>query len=423
MHNSHLKWRIEGVDRPLNLSVPTLHAGNVALISWSAVEGATSYQLDRRLDIDADFVPIYGGVNNFFEDALPIAATTAAYRVQASATVYKTWDDLDYLDRSWDELDALDWTWAGDVSEFTVSENREVIPNRAPIISGQDGDLGYKFRGFDIVFSVTDPDPSSTVNIEVNLDDDIIFNMPNAQQGANYTVSITDAQIFAMEDQSSHIVIITATDNKGETANRILTFTAVEDLTVTALFYVIRDGRPVASLMNARQWTDYMEIGTHRYIVRGVDRYGNFSDSNEVIVTITLKHAVLALVSNPSNFINLIWRLDGKPTMGYNYSNNFNETWYEGREFPIYENSGQKSNSVSLAFSTLTLSDQRALFNMISPGESLIYRDQYEIRVVGVIVNFGNEFQGRYKNATHNALINFNLTLNQSDFNEVIEYD
>lgn len=411
------------MDRPKNLTIPTLHAGNTALISWGEVEGATTYQLDRKLGSDMDFIAVFGGSNVSFTDFVPEAATTASYRVQAAIDNERTWDELDELERIWDVLDALDWQWLLDYSEFTVSETKEVIPNRPPVISGQDSDLGITFRGFDTVVSVTDPDPNNTVDILVKLDELIIFTMPSAQQGANYTITITDDQIFAMPDQSTHSILITATDNKGATATRTFTFTALEDLAATAAFYLLRDGKPVAKIGNARQWTDFMEIGTHRYVVRGVDRYGNFSDSNEVTVTISLNHAVLALVSNPSNFINLIWQLDGKPTMEYNYNINFNETWYEGRTFPVYENSGQKSNSVPLAFSTLTLSDQQALFRLISEGAAVVYRDQYESRVVGVIPNFGNEFQGRHKNATHNALINFNLTLNQSDFNEVIEYD
>lgn len=411
------------MNSPQSLTIPTLHAGNTALISWSEVPEANAYQLDRKLSTDADFVQVFGGASTFFTDFLPENATTAAYRVMATQENDRTWDELDVLDRTWDELDALDWAWVTDYSEFTTSETKEVIPNRPPIISGQNSDLGTKYRGFDVVFNVTDPDPNNTLSLQVKLDSAIIFTMPNAQQGADYTVTITDAQIFAMVDQSRHSIVITATDNKGATATRAYTFTAVEDLVTTAVFYLLRDGQPIARIGSARQWTDYMEIGTHRYVVRGVDRYGNFSDSNEVTVTITLKHAVLALVSNPSNFINLIWRLDGKPTMGRDFNTNFSETWYEGRTFPVYENSGQKSNSVPLAFSTLNLQDQQSLFNLISQGTAVIYRDQYDSRVVGVIPNFSNEFQGRYKGQAHNALINFNLTLNQADFNEVIEYD
>lgn len=411
------------MDRPQNLIIPTLHAGNIALISWDSVPESNTYQLDRQTNLDADFIGIFSGSNNSFQDFLPEDAITAAYRVQATNENDRTWDELEALNHTWDDLDALDWAWVFEYSDFTYSETKEVIPNRPPVISGQDADLGTRYRGFDVIFSATDPDPNNTISLQVKLNSTIIFTMPNAQQGADYTITVTDAQIFAMADLSVHNIIIMATDNKGATATRIFTFTAVEDLVSTAVFYVLRDGQPIANIVRERQWTDYLEVGTHRYRIRGVDRYGNFSDSNEVTVTIALKHATLGLVSNPSNFVGLIWRLDGKPTMGQNYDTSFSEEWYEGRTFPVYEYSGRKSNSMSLAFSTLNLQDQQAIFNIISQSLPVVYRDQYESRIVGVVPNFASELQGRYKTATHNALINFNMTLNRADFNEVIEYD
>lgn len=411
------------MDRPSTLSIPSLHAGNTALISWSEVIGANTYQLDRKINNEASFSPIYSGPNVYYTDYLPENATTATYRVQAAAERDQDWDELDALDRDFDELDSLDWMWFLDYSDFTTAETREAIPNRPPVVSGQDSDIGTRYRGFEIIFSATDPDPNNIISLVVRLNGNLLFNMPNAQQGANYTVNVTDAQIFAMEDQSRHSIIITATDNKGASAIRTYTFTAVEDLVTTAVFYVLRDGSPVAKLTSIQQWTDYLEVGTHRYVIRGVDRYDNFSDSNEVSITISLNHATLALASSPGNYIDLIVRRNERPQVGQNYNMVYTETHYEGRDFPVFEYSSQRRNSVPLGFSTRTLAEQATLFSMISHGVPVVYRDLYDSRIVGVIPELANSNQGRFRGQAYNAFIDFNITINQCDFNEVIPYD
>lgn len=411
------------MDKPLILTVPPLFAGNTATIEWSAVEGANTYQLDRKINDESGFTPIYGGPNFSYLDFLPESATTATYRVQAAIERDQDWDELDALDRDFDTLDALDWAWFLDYSDFTIAETREVTPNRPPIISGQDSDIGTRYRGFDITFSAIDPDPNNAITLSARLNGTILFNMPNAQQGATYTATITDAQIFEMADQSRHSVVITAVDNKGATSTRTYTFTAVEDLVTTAVFYVLRDGQPIAKLTSIQQWTDYLEVGTHRYVIRGVDRYDNFSDSNEVSVTISLNYATLALASSPGNYIDLIVRRNERPQVGQNYNTVYTETNYEGRDFPVFEYSGQRRNSVSLGFSTRTLAEQATLFSMISHGVPVVYRDLYDSRIVGVIPELSNSNQGRFRGQIHNAFIDFNVTINQCDFNEVISYD
>lgn len=381
----------------VSISVPTLHAGYIASITWTNIPDATTYTLDRKIDSSGTFIGIYSGSANSFIDTIPETAKSAIYRMR--------------------------WTRVSYTSNYVTSHSVEVIPNRPPMISGQDESLGTKYKEFSVIFSATDPDPGNTIHLVARLNGTTIFNMPNAQQGVNYTATVTDAQIFSMPQQSSHTIAITATDNKGLVAMRIFTFIVVEDLVTTAVFYVLRDGQPIAKLGNIQQWTDYMEVGTHRYVVRGVDRYSNFSDSNEITVTITLQYATLALVSSPENFISLIARREERPQMGRNCTVNFNETWYEGRTFPVYDYSGQKRNAIPLGFTTTTLQEQKILFSMISRAAPFIYRDQYDMRVVGVIPEFSSDFQGRFPGQEKDAIIDFNITVNQVDFNEVVEYD
>lgn len=410
------------MDRP-NLTIPTLYADNSALISWSAVDGATIYQLDRKTDIDVDFTQIYEGSETSFPDYIPQGVATAAYRIMAAVEWDYSWDESDTLDKDWDSRDAADWAWFQGYSDFTESETKEVIPNRPPVISGQDIDMGIVMRGFTIIFSVTDPDPNNTINIIAGLDGTLIFNMPNAQQGANYEINLTDDQIFAMEDQSQHAITIAANDNKGAIATRIYTFTVLEDLLLTAVFYVLRDGVPVARLESIQEWTDYLEVGTHRYIIRGIDRYDNYSDSNEVTVTILVKYATIAAVSAPGNYISLIMRRNERPQESHNYTVQYTETQFEGRRFPVYSHTGQRRSDMPLAYSTRTLQEQAALFPLIDQGEPLVFRDQYNNRIIGIVPDLGKSFQGRFFNQLFDAFVDFDISISQCDYKEIVDYD
>lgn len=411
------------MDRPLNITIPILYADNTAPISWSSVEGATIYQLDRKTDIDFDFVKIYEGTETSFTDYIPLGVTTAVYQVMAASEWDYSWNESDELDQNWNSMDAADWAWFREYSNFTTSETKEVIPNRPPTISGQDTDMGIVTRGFIITFSVTDPDPNNTIDIIAGLDGALIFNMPNAQQGTNYEIPITDDQIFAMEDQSQHTITIAATDNKGAIATRIYTFTVLEDLLLTAVFYVLRDGAPVARLESVQEWTDYLEVGTHRYVIRGIDRYDNYSDSNEVLLTISMKYATIAAASAPDNYISLIMRRNERPQESHNYNVQYTETRFEGRQFPVYSCTGQRGSDMPLAYSTRTLQEQKALFSLIDYGEPLVFRDQYNNRIIGIVPDLGKSFQGRFFNQLFDAFVDFDIIINQCDYRETVDYD
>lgn len=405
------------------INAETLHAGYIAQINWTDISDSSGYILERKTSSDTTFQEIYRGSENTFSDSIPEAARTIEYRLMWYVDHNITWDEFDAKDHTWDTLDALDWMWSLYESAWNYAGPFEVIPNRPPTISGQDSDLGIRYRGFDVVFSVTDPDPANTVSIVVNLNGTMLFSISNAQQGVNYTAAITDERIFAMQDQSRHSIIITATDNKGASSVRTFTFTAVEDLVSTAVFYVLRDGVPAARLGNIREWTDYLEVGTHRYVIRGIDRYDNFSDSNEVIITIFVRCATLALVSVPDNYINLIIRRNERPQINQNFSVQYTETRYEGRRYPVFTSTSQRGNAMPLAFSTWALQEQTALFEFLDKGEPLVYRDLYNSRVIGVIPGLDKGFQGRFLRQSFDAFIDFNVTINQCDYNEVVAYD
>ena len=418
------------MNAPQNITVPPLYAGQTAEISWSPVEGASGYVLQRIfndtfdsveaglswLGIEAAFadwsdlearVPswgalyawepdyaIYTGSAAAYVDGIPTSATTAAYRARAA--------------------DAFGG------SAWTTSDVINVQANRAPVIGGEDGDLGNRTEGFSIVFSVSDPDPNSSIAVRVTLGGAGIFSDDDVTQGMEYAVALSDDTVAGLEGNVIHSITITATDNQGMSARRVYTFTATEIAQAAGIFFVLRDGVPVARLEEGRAWTDYMEAGTHTYVVRGVDAWDNYADSNAVTLTIAMKHAAIAAVDSPGSIFGLRLRRGDYPTMEYAFAASAEKTQFEGRKYPVLADSGQREGVWSFAFTHCAASRHRELVALADAGSPVVYRDPFGNRLVGVIDTNSSTFARRTGGA---EFIDFALQITEIDYSEAIEYD
>lgn len=109
------------------LTVPELAMqGQSVAVSWSELEGADSYTLQRKADTDADWVQVYTGAGLTFTETAG-AWTSVQYRVQA--------------------------VFSGVPGGWAVSEAIPVVSAAALVISGQDGDLGTIVN--DVPYSVS----------------------------------------------------------------------------------------------------------------------------------------------------------------------------------------------------------------------------------------------------------------------------
>lgn len=109
------------------LTVPELAMqGQSVAVSWSELEGADSYTLQRKADTDADWVQVYTGAGLTFTETAG-AWTSVQYRVQA--------------------------VFGGVPGGWAASEAIPVVSAAALVISGQDGDLGTLVR--DVPYSVS----------------------------------------------------------------------------------------------------------------------------------------------------------------------------------------------------------------------------------------------------------------------------
>ena len=101
---------------PATLTVPQMAMqGNQLTVSWTAVDGADGYILERKANTDADWTQVYSGANTSFEETVG-TWTSVQYRVKAGVS--------------------------GTYGDYTTSVSVPVVSASAVVISGTDGDLG-----------------------------------------------------------------------------------------------------------------------------------------------------------------------------------------------------------------------------------------------------------------------------------------
>lgn len=128
------------------LTVPQmLMQGQQATIKWSAIEGASSYTLQRKSSADTDWMQVYSGANLTFSEAVG-TWTTVQYRVQAV-------------------FDGTPGGWA----ESAVIP---VVSASSLVISGTDEDLGVVTN--DIPYSIS-TDTGNQIAATITVNNAVIF--------------------------------------------------------------------------------------------------------------------------------------------------------------------------------------------------------------------------------------------------------
>ena len=95
--------------------------------------------------------------------------------------------------------------------------------NAAPTISGTDTNLGDKNLGFTYQYTVDDADGDTLTVVEA-LNDETVRTINNAPRGEALNVTVTGEKLYSLSLNSVNTITITATDGKGGTAYRRLTF-------------------------------------------------------------------------------------------------------------------------------------------------------------------------------------------------------
>lgn len=149
------------------ISSPTLTApqmvmqGQPATISWSAIEGADSYTVQRKANTDADWTQVYSGANLSYTETVG-TWTSLQYRVQAV---------FDETPGGWAESAAI-----------------PVVSSSALVISGTDGDLGTVVN--DIPYSIS-TDTGNQITATITVNSAVIFS-GNVGNSTSDTIPVLD---------------------------------------------------------------------------------------------------------------------------------------------------------------------------------------------------------------------------------------
>lgn len=171
---------------PTALTVPIqVMQGRQITVSWSAVDGVSSYILERKANTDADWVQVYSRANTSFEETVG-TWTSVQYRVKSLAN--------------------------GKYGDYTTSTSVSVVPLSALVISGSDGSLGTLTN--DVQYSVSSSGTSTlTVTETIN---GVNTRTYTATNGADNKISVLDLptgtgtiKITASTNPGSGVVTVT----------------------------------------------------------------------------------------------------------------------------------------------------------------------------------------------------------------------
>ena len=175
------------------LTVPEMvMQGQSATVSWSGVEGADSYTLERKSSADTDWTQVYAG------DSLSFTETVG------------TWTSLQYRVCAVFGETSGGWATSGEI---------QIVAASALVISGSDGDLGTLTS--DVSYSVSSDQtaPVIDVTVAVNGGEYAAF---QAVSGQNYSIGVLDLPT------GTGSIVITATTTVSEspvTVTRTWTYT------------------------------------------------------------------------------------------------------------------------------------------------------------------------------------------------------
>lgn len=118
-----------------------------------------------------------------------------------------------------------------------------VRTNFAPIISGQDADLGNLEKTLTYKYSVTDVE-NDEISVEVYLDNKIIQENTKVNANQEYTITIKDFEFLSIA-YGRHALKIVASDDKGASSQRLISFTR------TAARLIMKLAKPIDTKYDA----------------------------------------------------------------------------------------------------------------------------------------------------------------------------
>lgn len=177
------------------LTVPQMvMQGQSATVSWTAIDGADSYTLQRKANTDADWTQVYSGANLSYSETVG-TWTSLQYRVQAV---------FDETPGGWAESAAI-----------------PVVSSSALVISGTDGDLGTVVN--DIPYSIS-TDTGNQITATITVNSAVIFS-GNVGNSTSDTIPVLD-----LVNGEGTIVIEASVTASGGPVSAVRTWTYTKSL-------------------------------------------------------------------------------------------------------------------------------------------------------------------------------------------------
>ena len=177
------------------LTVPQMvMQGQSATISWSAIDGADSYTLQRKANTDADWTQVYSGANLSYSETVG-TWTSVQYRVQA--------------------------VFSGTPGGWAESAAIPVVSSSALVISGTDGDLGTVVN--DIPYSIS-TDTGNQITATITVNSAVIFS-GNVGNSTSDTIPVLD-----LVNGEGTIVIEASVQASGGPVSAVRTWTYTKSL-------------------------------------------------------------------------------------------------------------------------------------------------------------------------------------------------
>lgn len=197
--------------QPPSITVPaTISGGSSPIITWSAAVDAdgnlSGYELEQQAD-GGSWTRVYSGASQTAQVSVTKGWKTVAYRIRAKDTL-------------------------GAYSLYTTSETRTVDNNTAPsITSGAPAGLGMQNTPFGVDYTVNDDDGDAVTVLEAI----------DGKKYRTYTAASGEAQRFEFDEDAfirilngEHTMTITATDSRGASSVKTMTFTkAIHEVEIT----------------------------------------------------------------------------------------------------------------------------------------------------------------------------------------------
>lgn len=127
-----------------------------------------------------------------------------------------------------------------------------VVLNSAPLISGNDENLGNKNSPFKITYQVSDVD-GDTVSVEERLNGTMLQTIDPIVQGQDYEIELSLEEWNGLSLNTPHTISIKATDEKGNVSIRTYTFTKVNAIPTAPTVIFPTAGETLAGVVNL-QW-------------------------------------------------------------------------------------------------------------------------------------------------------------------------